>query len=338
MKTIEELEKQKQSIQAEIDRLDDIDRQQRCAPLIADLHSMQNRLQRVGAWPVAIIVDFHFGNTWVHANEAHLNFAECASAYVRSTSSWGSPSNRFSLGGAFEKHSVTRRRDLDPYLWKNFFEGVSAGYIPLGKEMLNMFVPQQTGICDVGERRECGAIFFRERVVCCPLCYRLQLDPSDNRTRSDYGSFWQHPETQRKDRYILRGLIENAKAILSGKLFDNGLVFRRCCDCSGLSFLDNWKRLHKHILKSLPGIISQHEEEMANSVLRHIESIWPDRIRRKDNANASIFRQAKKRLKVKPLSRGEIAFFSMHLAASEIKKLKANNGTHANHQIINQAN
>jgi hypothetical protein len=329
------LEKQRNAIEAQIERIKAKESKDRCKPISDELLSLQPRLEAMGAWPCAVIVDFHFGNTWVHANESHLYFSERLSCYRTSSSGWGRRSSYWSMSGVRNK---TRRSDneADPYCWNNYFRGERNASVPNSKEMLGIFKPLDRTECRIGQARELGRVFFYQQVICCPICSFVHRDLKDSRVKINWqlGDDWQWPEKLRGDPYKMETLLSSAKAVLSGKLFDNGLVFKRCERCVGHSFLDKWKALYKTAKQHVRYADTQATDEF----LKNIESIHPDKFGIKAQVKTSIFRQAKKRARIKPLSRGELAFFSMHLAAQQVKELKATNRTHDTNKILNQAN
>lgn len=336
------LEEQRDALEAEIERIQAKDSEDKCKPLMEELLSLKPQLEALGAWPCAVIVDFHFGNTWLHANEAHLYFSEQLSCYRQSSSGWGGRSSHWSMPGVLDR---TRRSDDegDPYCWNNYFRGEGGrnvhSSIPNTKEMLGLFRPLDRAECWIGQTGDIGRVFFYEQVVCCPICAFVHRDLKGSGVKinwQDYGNDWQWHDKLRGDHYKMETLLSSAKAILSGQLFDNGLVFKRCERCAGHSFLDKWKTLYKTAKEHVR--VRYGESKERDQFLKNIESIYPDKFGVRAQVKTSIFRQAKKRARIKPLSRGELAFFSMHLAASQVKELKATNRTHDTNKILNQAN
>ncbi len=334
--SLKALEAQRDALEAEIERIRAKDSEDKCKPLMEELLSLKPQLEAMGAWPCAVIVDFHFGNTWLHANEAHLYFSEQLSCYRESSSGWGGASSHWTMPGALDEH---RRKDdqADPYSWNNYFRGERTRSVPNTKEMLGLFRPLDRTECWIGQTGNTGRVFFYEQVACCPICAFVHRDLKESGVKINWQAFgndWLWPEKMRGDHYKMETLLSSAKAILSGQLFDNGLVFKRCERCAGQSFLDKWRGLYK---KAKEGNRLWDSKE-CDQFLNNIESIYPDKFGVKAQVKTSIFRQAKKRARIKPLSRGELAFFSMHLAASQIKELKATNRTHDTNKILNQAN
>jgi hypothetical protein len=333
---LQSLQEQRDALEAEIERISAKESEDKCKPLCAELLLLKPQLEAIGAWPCAVIVDFHFGNTWLHANEAHLYFSEQLSCYRQSSSGWGGSSSRWSMPGALGSTNTTDKGG-SAYYWNNYFGGERDRHIPNTKEMLNVFKPGDTTECWVFQNQDVGRVFFYEQVICCPMCGFVHRDLKKSAAKiklGDYGNDWQWPDKQRGDYYKMETLLSSAKAILSGGLFENGLVFKRCERCAGHSFLDKWKALYKQATDES----RFRDSEESAKLLTNIESIWPDKFGVKAQVKTSIFRQAKKRARIKPLSRGELAFFSMHLAASQVKELKANNITHDTNKILNQAN
>jgi hypothetical protein len=329
------LEKQRDALQAEIERIRCKQSSDKCKPLCDELLSLQPQLEAIGAWPCAVIIDFHFGNTWLHANEAQLFFSEQLSIYRQSSSGWGGSSSRWSMSGALG--SSGRDAEARPYYWNNFFDAERGRNVPTTKEMLFLFKPYERTKCWAYQKQHVGRVFFYEQVIFCPICGRIHRDTKESGVKikySDYGNDWQWPDKLRGDHYKMETLLSSAKAILSGELFDNGAVLKRCKDCVGKSFLDKWSNLYKEA-KDRPRF---QDIEDCKQLLTNIEAIWPDKFGAKRQVKTSIFRQAKKRARIKPLSRGELAFFTMHLAASQLKELKAIRRTHDTNQILNQAN
>jgi hypothetical protein len=332
---LQALEEQRDALESEIERIRSKESADKCRPLCDELLSLQPQLEAIGAWPCAVIIDFHFGNTWLHANEAQLFFDEQLSIYRESSSGWGGSSSRWSMARVFG--SRKEDAEADAYYWNNYFGAEREASIPTTKEMLFLFKPFDLKKCRAYQKQYIGRVFFYEQVICCPICGVIHRDLKESGVNIEYGHFgneWQWPHKLRGDHYKMETLLSAAKAILSGGLFDNGLVFKRCEGCSGQSFLDKWNALYKRA-KDRPRF---QEIGDCQRLLTNIEAIWPDKFGVKRQVKTSIFRQAKKRARIKPLSRGEIAFFSMHLAASQIKELKAIRRTHDTNQILNQAN
>jgi hypothetical protein len=330
------LEEQRDALEAEIERINAKESEDKCRPLRDELLSLQPQLEAIGAWPCAVIIDFHFGNTWLHANEAQLFFSEQLSIYQKSSSGWGGSSSRWSMSGVF---GGSRREDAEanPYYWNNYFDAERGLHIPTSKEMLCLFKPFDRTKCWAYQEEHVGRVFFYEQVICCPICGIVHRDVKNSGVKIKYGEYgndWQWPDKLRGDHYKMETLVSSAKAILSGQLFNNGAVFKRCNRCDGRSFLDKWNALYKRAKDSF----RFQESGDSQKLLTNLESIWPDKFAVKAQLKTSIFRQAKKRARIKPLSRGELAFFSMHLAASQVKELKATNRTHDTNKILNQAN
>lgn len=333
---LKELEAQRDALAVEIERMEEAESQKKCEPLREELLSLLPQLKAIGAWPCAVIVDFHFGNTWLHANEAQLYFSEQLSCYRQSSSGWAGSSSRWSMAGVLGSTNTSDKTGF-AYCWNNYFCGQRDQFIPNTKEMLNVFKPQDTTECSIFQSQYVGRVFFYEQVICCPMCGFVHRELKQSAVKikfGNYGNDWQWPDKQRGDHYKLETLLSSARAILSGGLFDNGLVFKRCERCVGDSFLDKWKALYK---RTTDESRFRDGEECAK-LLTNIQSIWPDKFGVKAQVKTSIFRQAKKRARIKPLSRRELAFFSMHLAASQVKELKATNRTHDTNKILNQAN
>jgi hypothetical protein len=323
-------------LQSQINRIKEQESAKKCKPVCKELLSLQSKLEEIGAWPCALIVDFHFGNTWLHANEAHLHFSDQVSCYRESFSGSGGSGNRWSMPRVLDQ---TSRKDdeAEPYFWNNYFSGKRDVSLPNTKEMLGVFKPLDQAECWIWKTPDIGRVFFYEQVICCPICAFVHRDLKDSGVkinRREYGNDWQWPDKFQDDEYKIKTMLSSAKAILSGQLFDNGLVFKRCERCAGHSFLDKWKSLYKRSKQQARYSDSKQYDEF----LKNIESIYPEKFKTKAQVKSSIFRQAKKRARIKPLSRGEIAFFSMYLASSQVKELKANNRTHDTNKILNQAN
>jgi hypothetical protein len=329
------LEEQRDALEAEIERIRAKESSDKCKPLCDELLSLQPQLEAMGAWPCAVIIDFHFGNTWLHANEAQLFFDEQLSLYQQSSSGWGGSSSRYSMPSVLG--SKRQDPEAEAYYWNNYFNGERGLHIPTTKEALCLFKPFQREKCRAYQKQHVGRVFFYEQVIFCPICGTLHRDTKESGVKikySEYGNDWQWPHKLRADHYKIETLLSSAKAILSRELFDSGAVFRRCRKCAGQSFLDKWNALYKQAKDTL----RFEEREHCKQLQSHIEAIWPDKFGAKRQIKTSIFRQAKKRARIKPLSRGELAFFTMHLAASQIKELKATRTTHDTNKILNQAN
>jgi hypothetical protein len=329
------LQEQRDAADAEIQRILQKEAKDECAPIREELLSLRPKLEARGAWPCALIIDFHFGNTWLHANEAHLYFSEQISCYRQSSSGGGGRSSYWTMPGVLE-HFMREYPQGSVYEWNSYFK-CDYRYCPNSKQLGNTFKPFDRTECWIGQSQDVGRVFFYQQVSCCPMCGFVDrnLKPSNCEIkRGEYGNDWQWPDKLRNDQYKLKTLLAGARAILSGELFDNGAVFKRCETCRNLSYLDNWRRIYKRAKESL----RDRDSEYSARLLQNIESIWPDKFGVRAQVKTSIFRQAKKRARIKPLSRGELAFFSMHLAASQVKELKATNRTHDTNKILNQAN
>ena len=329
------LEGQRDALEAEIKRIEEEASHKKCEPLREELFSLRPQLEAIGAWPCAVIVDFHFGNTWLHANEAHLYFEEQLSCYRRSSSGGGGGSGQWTMPGVLD-HIMRGEIEGDDWYWNNYFQSERSS-LPNIKQMLAAFTPFKKTDCWIGQIQGEASVFFYEQVSCCPMCGFVDRRLRSSNVKIDksgYGNDWQYPQKMRESRDILKTLLCSAKAILSGGLFANGLVFRRCEQCAKLSFSDNWRRIYKRAKDNF----RRDDRKSSDQLCRNIESIWPDKFGVKAQVKTSIFRQAKKRARIKPLSRGELAFFSMHLAAAQVKELKATNRTHDTNKILNQAN
>jgi hypothetical protein len=329
MNTLEQLEKQRNELDKQIAAIEkQAFAEERSKPLAALRRKREDLLAKQG-WPILVIVAWHPANTWMHAHEHWLNFETGEVCYRRSESGWsGGFSGHFSLQSVFGR---LRERDAAFCAWynENYFLG-NKDSVPYFKKYVTEFAPFKTlshrfwgGIA--------GRVVFLSQVVVCPICGEVQRQPENEKEQVLYNlPYVDAYHLLRADGRDIEGMGKVADAYLRGDLFDNGLIFRRCKQCHKKSFRRHWQELHKKLSDEI-----QHKQQWATerdrkwkpwkqeeAAAKQIARLWTG-LKSRQEIRQSIFRQAKKRARIKPLSRGEIAFFSMHLAATQMQQLKA---------------
>lgn len=213
--------------------------------------------------------------------------------------------------------------------WFAYLNGEHLGKHPRGPS----FMPgcnDQSYLEKDREEKRISEIYFLNKVQICPLCGDCGV--SEPSPKVDIGE-WSHyelyafaeaeafcPSAPFNKRWS--GVCELKK---ESALYKDPYVYRRCSDCAKkrYGFREAWKqRLEWSMPHSIKSALIHYE--IRDKVRDELRLIWPeDYVEPKVNLATAIFRQAKKRARIKPLSRGELAFFSMHLAATQMKELKA---------------
>jgi hypothetical protein len=329
MSTIEQLEKQRDELDKQIAAMEKQSfAEERSKPLAALRRKREALLAKQG-WPILVIVAWHPANTWMHAHEHWLNFKTGEVCYRRSESGWsGGFGGHFSLPSVFGR---LRERDAAFCSWynENYFLGKKSN-VPYFKQYVRDFAPYQT-LAHRYWDGVAGRVVFLSQVVVCPICGEVERQPQNEREQVLYNlPYVDAYHLYRANGREIGGMAKVADAYLKGDLFDNGLIFQRCKQCHRKSFRGHWRELHK----KLSNEIQDKQRFAAESdrkwrpwkqeerAARQIARLWTG-LQLRQEIKQSIFRQAKKRARIKPLSRGELAFFSMHLAATQMKQLKA---------------
>jgi hypothetical protein len=292
-------------------------------------------LEAINAWPTAMVVHFDFGHHWLHGHETKIDFERQVIEYNKSSTQPGGCVNTYSSPDA-----VNPRNDF--YCISNQLQGKNNFKTVNVQNYLQIFKPGNRKDISFlryyrNETNE-GPAFFSEQLICCPLCSKIHdkkfhepvrdlIRDGDRyrgihviRFQQDLG--FQGLEDRGAD-YRLRKIVEVAEKAVEGKFFDNGMVFRRCQDCKKLSYFDRWKKIYKQAKDwATDSRVSISKKQEAVDVLQNLTRLYPDKFKIKASIKKSILRRVKKIKKIRPLSKGEIIFFSMNLGAAEIKKLK----------------
>ena len=320
MSTLKQLIRQRDSVNKQIAAMEQNIAKEKATPIVAEIAKYKSKLQAVGCWPCAVVVDFHFGNTWLHANEAHYNFEECVSYRRISSSQSGMGRLHYSFPDALH-YKINGEVDGSIGQWSDFFAGGNYSK-PLVQEFLETFIPFTRIETRIAPDKTLARVLFEERLSCCPICGSIKRQKeraagysSDNAYGWEYDLQW----GRQPEQSVLKNILQRAQAITQNALFDNGIKLERCDNCRRKSFVHKWGVIYKAAKERR----KTQQREDCEIVIRNISNIYPHRFGYKAQIEKSIFRQAKKRVRIKPLRRGEIAFFSMNLAATQMKQLKA---------------
>jgi hypothetical protein len=292
-----------------------------------------------------VVVHFREARKYIHADQYWFNFKTGRHWHVRSNSATYSEG----IKKYTWPHLEDEQYDVDSATWASYLRGqheYGEAIVPFFNIGLskNLFLEKEAV-------SEADKYLFLNQVQVCPLCgssgatetgedhrfapleeWELYWNSSDNEM-AEVARRWKQNRSDEGWAYL-------KKLIDSGGLKSRFISHARCKRCrdNKWSFRDAWKYRHEKVIR--PNWRSCHNEDWDayRAAKKMIESIWPEDFQTKQSHRKAIFKHARKRASIKPLSRGELAFFSMHLAASQVKELKATNRTHDTNKILNQAN
>jgi hypothetical protein len=290
------------------------------------------------------VVHFREAKKYIHADQYWFEFDTGRHWYVRSNSA------TYSTG--IKKytwpHLEDEQHDVDSATWASYLRGeheFGEAIVPFFNIGLskNPFLEKETVA-------EADKYLFLNQVQVCPLCGlsgATETDEDHEFSPLEEWSLYCHSsdsEMAEVARRWRQNRSDEGWAYLKKLINSDGLKSRfishaRCKRCrdNKWSFRDAWKYRHEEVIR--PNWSCNSEDwDAYRAAKKMIESIWPEDFQTKQSHRKAIFRHARKRASIKPLSRGELAFFSMHLAASQVKELKATNRTHDTNKILNQAN
>jgi hypothetical protein len=301
------------------------------------------------------VVHFRPARTYIHADQYFFDFDTGLHWYVRSsTGYYGNGVKKYSWPYLDQCH-----HQVENDVWASYLRGKhesGEAVVPF----FNVGLSKNPYLNESEIGNEADKYLFVNRVSVCPLCGKS--DATDTVSHGDFCHFEEYyvarlqdsqEEWNRKNwshdqfchmRHILQrectdGWRQLESLVKENKLHTDFIVHSRCRRCreKRWGFRDAWKYRHDQAV-SCRRYFHQSDWDDYQEAKGLIEQIWPEDFKAKPDVRKAIFRHARKRARIKPLSRGELAFFSMHLAASQVKELKATNRTHDTNKILNQAN
>ena len=322
------------SIIHKIKALDETVDEQVRAPLMERLLNLKPRLEAINAWPRAMVVHFGFGHDWLHGHETRIDFEKQIIQYFKSSTQHGGQfALTYSTAGALNPDNtfcciIDQLKGKTGTQTQHYLKMFAPG------DRQNISIYRDNYHQDTSE----GPVFFSEQIVCCPLCSDIHdkkfHEPVKDLIRCgdryngrrvihlDQNLGFQFLR-DRDAEHRLKKIVEVAEKVVNGKFFDNGMVLRRCQDCKKLSYFDHWKKIYRQAKDwATDRWVCTNKKQEAVDLLQNLSRLYPEKFKIKAAIKKSILRRAKKIKKIRPLSKGEIIFFSMNLAAAEIKKLK----------------
>lgn len=302
------------------------------------------------------VVHFRAAKTYIHADQYLFDFDTRLHWYVRSSTGY--------YGNGVKKYSWPHldkcHHQVENDVWASYLQGKhedGEAVVPY----FNVGLSKNPYLCDTEVIDEADKYLFLNRVSVCPLCGTSDATDIDIEGRVDFTNYDERQmsrllytqEEWKKYRWyedfcnwreILQrdcndGWGQLKSLVEQNKLHTQFIVLSRCRHCreKGWGFRQTWKYRHDHAV-SCRRIFHSRDWDQYEQAKGLIKQIWPEDFQEKPALKKAIFRHARKRARIKPLSRGELAFFSMHLAAAQIKELKATSRTHDTNKILNQAN
>jgi predicted RNA-binding Zn-ribbon protein involved in translation (DUF1610 family) len=291
------------------------------APLKEQIAALRPRLEAAGAWPSVTLIKFAPKRVHVHARETVVRF-----------DTYESFSDRASY--RFEMHDALNGTD-DPGRWLDYLNGDSRG-LNFFKTYSEDYKPHQTEVHHIHGEDLGGLVMFANRAIVCPMCghmnYKCEDSEAEQKAKEKHFSLMDGTRSYRSHVYrydvptnidAFESMLFVAASIIQQRLFASGVAFRRCENCrrQNVTFRTAWKRRFRDYERNPRDC----DQDTANALIQQVSRIWPDEFGAKPQIKASIFRQAKKRARIQPLTRAERNFFAMHLAASQLKQLNLKN-------------
>ena len=275
---------------------------------------------------IVVVAQFRTAKKYIHADQYWFDVTNKKQWKRRSTTDvYGSGTSVFTWPHYdYDEYSVSSPE------WLAYLTGRHIGKQPDGPAFAPGCNDQTYLEPDKEEKRICK-LFFINRVEICPLCGISRASKAPEIPLS-----WSHYElwnmAMGESLYRLENFNDRWNDLLrfqdNHKLYQDPHVYCRCNRCKEqkMGFRQAWKKRYERVISDVPAWQrrSRPHLQAEDKAKEHIRAMWPDDYSDPPaNLIKVIFRQAKKRARIKPLSRGEIAFFSMHLAATQMKQLKA---------------